>query len=617
MEGTEMAKQERKSMLYDEFDKFTSEPLESIHSYYLRYAKLINDMNTIPKSMTLMQINTKFVNHLQPEWSRFVTAAKQARDLHSVTFDQFSLYCSKYPPTSNQLRTSSNPRTQATIQNGQVMVQNVQGRHSQGYAGNARNNQAPGVWVINAVGNTWANQPRVIRCYNYKGEGHIAKQFTTRKRVKYSEWFKDKMLLAQAQEVGVADHVDAYDSDCDDEATTNSIFMENLSLVGSLNNDTVAPRYDSDTLSEVPHYDTYHNSDVLNSNIQELGYIENIVSTNESYDELKGNSDDISYTDYMLTIRDDADNYVPPPVQKDDMMFSVIEQMKSQVEKYNKVNEESKSEIELLTSELERYKDRVKVLGYAVKDGPSEQEAYLNHKLYTVINDRNIKNFKTLKQESSEKYEKNISEIMDLENAKKKLENIVFKVGQSTQTMHMLTKPQIFYDETHKTALGYQNPLYLTQARQKQPALYNTVLTKEHIHVFVCDSEETLILAEESRLKMLKKQTIVNTKLIDYYKLNKLYEIFVPQTQLLGEQLYCSSIPSPPVTISKPKVFPKILSSTSEVLRNLNKARDLFTMFDECIKRRTMLYPHQIGSREQSDIKGALKKDVILKRIYY
>ncbi|GKE98812.1 hypothetical protein Tco_0022163 [Tanacetum coccineum] len=88
MEGTKMNKQERESMLYDEFEKFTSKPGESIHSYYLRYAKLINDMNMIPMSMTPMQINTKFVNHLQSEWSRFVTAAKQARDLHSVTFDQ-------------------------------------------------------------------------------------------------------------------------------------------------------------------------------------------------------------------------------------------------------------------------------------------------------------------------------------------------------------------------------------------------------------------------------------------------------------------------------------------------------------------------------------------------
>ncbi|GKE73838.1 hypothetical protein Tco_1535879, partial [Tanacetum coccineum] len=153
-------------------------------------------------------------------------------------------------------------------------------------------------------------------------------------------------LQLQATSNFKACHVDAYDSDCDDEATTNAIFMENLSPVGSLNDDTIAPRYDSDTLSEVPHYDTYHDSDMLNSNIQELGYIENIVSTNESYDELKHNNDVISYTDYMLTIRDDADNYVPLPVQKNDMMLSVIEQMKSQVQNCNKVNQESKSEIE-------------------------------------------------------------------------------------------------------------------------------------------------------------------------------------------------------------------------------------------------------------------------------
>ncbi|GKD89310.1 hypothetical protein Tco_1364817 [Tanacetum coccineum] len=119
-------------------------------------------------------------------------------------------------------------------------------------------------------------------------------------------------LQLQATTNFKADHVDAYDSDCDDKATTNAIFMANLSPVGSLSDDTVAPHYVSDILSEVPHYDTYHDSDVLNSNIQELEYIENIVSNNDSYDELKG--DVISYTDYMLTIANDEDNYVPPPV---------------------------------------------------------------------------------------------------------------------------------------------------------------------------------------------------------------------------------------------------------------------------------------------------------------
>nr|GEY77010.1 integrase, catalytic region, zinc finger, CCHC-type, peptidase aspartic, catalytic [Tanacetum cinerariifolium] len=142
-------------------------------------------------------------------------------------------------------------RTQATIQNGQAMVQNVQGRQFQGYAGNAGKNQASGARVVNTVGNVRANQTREISCYNCNDEGHIAKQRTVKKRVKDSEWLKDKMLLAQAQEAGVANYVDAYDSDCDDEATTNAIFMENLSPVGFINGDTVEPRYDSELLSEI------------------------------------------------------------------------------------------------------------------------------------------------------------------------------------------------------------------------------------------------------------------------------------------------------------------------------------------------------------------------------
>ncbi|GJR92531.1 hypothetical protein Tco_0264705 [Tanacetum coccineum] len=209
-----------------------------------------------------------------------------------------STYSLRYPPTNNQLRTSSNPRTQATIQNGEVIVQNVQGRQSQGYEGSTGNNQPSGARVVNTVGYAGANQPR-------------------------------------------ADHVDAYDLDCDDKATANAIFMENLSPVGSINGDTVELRYDSDILSKVPHYETYHEFDMLNSDIQELEYIKNIVTNNEVYDDLTSNSNVISYADYMVTIGNDEDNYVHSPVQKNDRILSVIEHMKTQVEKCNMVNQET------------------------------------------------------------------------------------------------------------------------------------------------------------------------------------------------------------------------------------------------------------------------------------
>ncbi|GJS81381.1 hypothetical protein Tco_0747922 [Tanacetum coccineum] len=158
-----------------------------------------------------------------------------------------------------------------------------------------------------------------------------------------------------------ADHVDAYDSDCDDQATTSAIFMASLSSAGSFNDDTVAPTYDSDILSEVRHYDTYHD-DVLNSDVQETKYNEHFISHDDSCVKLTSDSNVISYDECMVTIQDETDHYVPPPVHNKDMMLSVIDQIKSQVDHYNKVNQKAKSVNESLTNVLEKCKERVKTL---------------------------------------------------------------------------------------------------------------------------------------------------------------------------------------------------------------------------------------------------------------
>ncbi|GJY38205.1 hypothetical protein Tco_0424569 [Tanacetum coccineum] len=172
------------------------------------------------------------------------------------------------------------------------------------------------------------------------------------------------------------EHVDAFDSDYDKEPTASAIFMARLSPVGSVNGADVSPTYDSDILSKVPHYDTYHETDMLNSVVQETRYFEHLVSNIDSCDELTSNNNVISYAEYMVTIENDA-----------------------------------------------------------------------------------AQNSKTFNKESLEKQDKYIDEILVLEKDKKKLQNIVSKIGQTVQTMHMLTKPQAFDDDTRKTTLGYQKPL--------------------------------------------------------------------------------------------------------------------------------------------------------------
>ncbi|GJS16842.1 hypothetical protein Tco_0411314 [Tanacetum coccineum] len=86
---------------------------------------------------------------------------------------------------------------------------------------------------------------------------------------------------------------------------------------------------------------------------------------------------------------------------------------------------------------------------------------------------------------------------INLEKKIKELDNIVYKVGQSAQIVHMLTKPQVFYDDTHKQALGYQNPFYLKKAQRIKPTLYDgSVISSQHAVILVIDDEETIILEE-------------------------------------------------------------------------------------------------------------------------
>ncbi|GJV87726.1 hypothetical protein Tco_1531664 [Tanacetum coccineum] len=82
MQGTSLTKHERECKLYDAFDKFTHIKGETLHKYYLRFTQLINDINIYDMKIEQFQVNTKFLNSLPPEWSKFVTDVKLVKDLH-------------------------------------------------------------------------------------------------------------------------------------------------------------------------------------------------------------------------------------------------------------------------------------------------------------------------------------------------------------------------------------------------------------------------------------------------------------------------------------------------------------------------------------------------------
>nr|GFD11702.1 hypothetical protein [Tanacetum cinerariifolium] len=124
------------------------------------------------------------------------------------------------PQTNNQLRTSSNPKNQATIQDNRVMVQNVQGRPNRGQGMNPWGGNVAGYGEAhNRVGNVNQGQARP----------------------------------GQAR---TAEDCDAFDLDVDEAPTAQTMFMANLSS-GDPITDEAGPSYDSDILSEVRDHNQY------------------------------------------------------------------------------------------------------------------------------------------------------------------------------------------------------------------------------------------------------------------------------------------------------------------------------------------------------------------------
>nr|GEW62215.1 hypothetical protein [Tanacetum cinerariifolium] len=155
---------------------------------------------------------------------------------------------------------------------------------------------------------------------------------------------------------------------------------------------------------------------------------------------------------------------------------------------------------------------------------------------------------------------------------------------------------RVFYNHATRQALGFQNPRYLKKAQQLKPNLYDgSVIGKSDV-VVVPDSKDTLMLAEESRSKIIEKQNDpqviekkVITKPIDYAILNQLStdfnKRFVAQTESYAEQAFWSQYsvqtdepnPSGTTIVEVPACF------RDDIIPFVKKLKELFTSFDQCL----------------------------------
>ncbi|GJS88318.1 retrovirus-related pol polyprotein from transposon TNT 1-94 [Tanacetum coccineum] len=551
---------------------------ETLCDFYLRFSLLLNDINIYNMKMEQFQVNTKFLNTLPPEWSKFVTDVKLVQDLDTTNIDQLHAYLGQHEFHANkvhlmhernsdllalvvtyQMTHSPYPTHQHSYQNSQFQLQVSPYRSPQHDLGlivsvfqkgddpiDANNHMMSFLTaVVTSRYPTTNNQLRNSSNPNdgrvtlqpiqgrhtsfATGEGHMSKQRTKPKRKQDDSWFKDKVLLVQAQVNGQILHEEEL-AFLGDPGIAEVALMANLS------------HYGSDALDEVHNHDNVNNN-MINQAVHEMSSSKQSNVVNHLETEITSDSNTIPFSQYVIESQQATVQNSNSSIQRDALILFVIEQLKNQVVNCTKIKLDNKSVNDTLTTELERYKEKVKVL----------------------------------------KERQNV----DLRSN----DNVSDSSAQSVEIDHL------------KQTLS-------EHLKEKESLMQRVTLLKNEFK-----KEESRNIDREIALE--KK---VNTTPVNYVVLNQLSQDFktqfVLQTELSAEQAFWSlnSMNSPDPTLSSrpTKVeVPKELPKVSMVNTSLKKLKHHLVGFDMVVKERTTTTTITKGSWGFEHTKACFRDEII------
>nr|GEY47568.1 hypothetical protein [Tanacetum cinerariifolium] len=291
-------------------------------------------------------------------------------------------------PTNNNQRISSNLRNRQIAQPGMNMGQD---RQMQMVGGNGENqfrhyarqnvgnlngyndvhnvrnqnlNENGNLVAARDEGNAAGHNRNQIRCYNCRGMGRFARNYTVRPRRRDAAYLQTQLLIAQKEEARIQLQAEEFDlmaaaADLDEieEVNANCILMVNLQQASTSGTQTDgALVYDSDGSAEVHDYENV----IFNMFTQEEQYTELLEPILESHQVPQNDNNVISEVTSVEQSGETVEQH-PTNVEETRALYdSLYHNLAIKVEKVNSVNRKLKETNADLTTELARFKNQEK-----------------------------------------------------------------------------------------------------------------------------------------------------------------------------------------------------------------------------------------------------------------
>ncbi|GJV67810.1 retrovirus-related pol polyprotein from transposon TNT 1-94 [Tanacetum coccineum] len=533
MRGTIQNKVDRETRFTNEFDQFVVEPGEA-----LQFKKLVNVSRAkkLEKSHDPLALVAHTGSSSRNTSSYYVTHPTSVVD-YDDEYQQDDVHTNSEDPLASAML------NQAIIQGDRVYIQS----RNSGNAG--RNNRQAYVQeeIVEGSNARHMNQKMVqrtlrtsssgntstIQCYNCSGKGHYARN-CPKPRVRDSKYFMEQMLLAKQDEAGVILTDEQNDFLFADASRMEEIkeLSANICLMARIqpadNTSDAGPSYDSAFISEVQSSSNNENEEqmypthtkIINSTIGDDQIDSDII-----FDSPNGNVNSGSI---------EKDTHVPDLCALEQLARNAYQEAEKQQIFAQKVQKQNTN----LTSQLELYKERVRVL-----ENINADNNYLNEFLEA---DKRAKHFS---QQAQSQFVRDRDIIRDLEKQRDKLDLDVKdykRKNEELQKTHSILKRQMSENEDryHDTVLDLEAKLKKNvDLILKLGNSLQGMFRLDQSHCLVSDQQlKTWFWVNKKYMKKMNDPIAVANKQncwsIDYAQINALYKDFVPQKELSAEQKY-------------------------------------------------------------------------------